>query len=309
MMMRRSLIGCALLVSCAAPAWASETGSQPYPIGVNTVANGNLPPPGMMTVGNYSLAAWNNSLAGNDGGNAVRKFSLPVQADAVRILYTWENIHIGPFHYTTGLVPTLAHTKLSINGLRGSQTQFANLDIQNYLGYASPDHKVFFYFGLDTYVPTGPYDKDKLVNIGLNYWGFSPNFDITYNPSPKWELTGTVIASFYTTNHATHYHSGSDIDFDYGVTYRPFEQLPKLGLGFQGYFYKQIEDDTVRGASVDPDGNRGQEFAIGPQVRWDLPFGGIAMKFQHEFAVRNRPHGNRLWFQFALPIFGKPRGG
>jgi hypothetical protein len=57
---------------------------------------------------------------------------------------------------------------------------------------------------------------------------------------------------------------------------------------------------------VNGNGNRGQEFGIGPQIRYDIPFGGFVLKYQQEYAVRNRPAGYRVWFQFAFPLFGVP---
>jgi len=31
------------------------------------------------------------------------------------------------------------------------------------------------------------------------------------------------------------------------------------------------------------------------------------VKYQHEFAVQNRPAGEQIWFQFAVPLTGKPK--
>nr|WP_254603550.1 hypothetical protein [Burkholderia lata] len=32
------------------------------------------------------------------------------------------------------------------------------------------------------------------------------------------------------------------------------------------------------------------------------PASGVVVKYQHEFAVRNRPQGNKLWVQFSFPL-------
>ncbi len=294
-----------LLAASAEPAFATEDGTQHYPIGVNTVADGNLPIPGMLQLLTYSEFADNPALANGSGNKAVPKFDLKVEAEAFRFLYTWD-MPIGPFHYTTGLVAPIVNLDLNVMGAKGHDLDMGDLDIQNYLGYASPDHELFYFFGLDTYIPSGPYNASTLINSGSNYYTFAPNFDITYNPSPQWELTAALFAEFNTTNLADNYHSGDDMDLDYGMTYRPFSGLPNLGLGPQGYFYKQISDDTVNGTAVSPNGNRGREFAIGPQLRYDIPFGGFVLKYQQEYAVENRPRGEKVWFQFAMPIFGTP---
>jgi hypothetical protein len=272
---------------------------------VNTIADGNLPPPGMLQFLSYSQAATNPVLADNFGNKALPKFNLAVEAEALRFLYTW-NFPIGSLHYTTGLVAPIVNLDLNVMGTRGHDFGVGDIDIQNFVGYASSDHTLFYSFGVDTYVPTGNYSAAKLINTGANYYTVAPNANVTYNPSAQWEWTATLFSEFNSTNSADHYHSGNDIDLDYAVTYRPFDQLPNLGLGVQGYIYKQVSNDTLNGATVALDGNRGQEFAIGPLLRYDIPFGAFLLKFQHEFDVRNRPRGEKIWFQFAMPLSGAP---
>lgn len=291
------------------PAEATENGVQHYPIGSLTVASGTLPPPGMLQWLNYGVATWNPNLAGNQGTNAVPDFSLSTWAEAPRFLYTWSNAMVGPFHYTTGLVTPFIHADLNVEGHTGRDTNFGDIDIENYLGYASPDHKLFYYFGFETYMPTGHYNKHDLLSVGSNYWTFGPSFDITWNVNEKFELAATAISEFNTENHADRYHSGNDFDLDWGTTYRPLDRLPKFGVGIQGYVYKQFTDDKVSGISVFPDGHRGQEIGFGPQLRYDIPFGGFVLKYQHEYEVRNRPRGAKVWLEFAIPLFGKPASG
>jgi len=292
-------------LALAQPALATENGTQHYPIGVNTIADGNLPIPGMLQLLSYSQYADNTSLVNGSGGKAVPNFDLQAEAEAVRFLYTWQP-QIGPFHYTTGLVVPGVGLQLNVMGDKGRDLNLGDLDIQNYLGYASPDHKLFYFFGLDTYLPTGHYNSSALINTGSNYYTFAPNINMSYNPSPQWEVSAALFGEFNTTNNANSYHSGTDTDLDYGVTYRPFKSLPNFGLGPQGYFYKQVSNDTINGTTVAPGGNRGQEFAIGPQFRYDMPFGGFLVKYQDEYDVENRPRGQKIWFQFAIPLYGKP---
>jgi hypothetical protein len=39
-------------------------------------------------------------------------------------------------------------------------------------------------------------------------------------------------------------------------------------------------------------GYRGQDFAMGPQIRFDIPNGGFALKWRHELPVENRSEGD-----------------
>ena len=292
-------------MSLCAAAHATENGTQHYPVGVNTIADGNLPPPGMLQLLSYSQISTNPVLTDSVGNKALPKFNLTAEAEALRLLYTWD-FPIGSLHYTTGVVAPIVNLDLNVMGTKGHDFGMGDLDIQNFLGYASPDHVLFYSFGVDTYIPSGNYKKTNLINTGANYYTIAPNINVSYNPSSQWEWTATLFSEFSSANTANRYHSGNDIDIDYAATYRPFSEAPNIGLGLQGYVYEQISNDTLNGAIVSPGGNRGQEFAIGPQLRYDIPFGAFVLKYQHEFGVQNRPRGEKIWFQFAMPLSGAP---
>jgi hypothetical protein len=135
-------------------------------------------------------------------------------------------------------VQPIVNLNLHVAEMHGHVFNLGDMDIQNYLGGHTADHRFFYYFGLDTYVPSGRYSTSNLINTGLNYMTFAPNLNVSWNVSPKFELSATLFSEFNLTNPATHYHSGADLDLDYGTTYRPFASLPQLGFGIQGYFYK-----------------------------------------------------------------------
>jgi hypothetical protein len=299
----------AMGLTCSTAAWATENGTQHFPIGVNTISAGNLPPPGMLQYLDYLQVAPSPESHGADGKNTGANFDLTAEANASRFLYTWKGVSIAGLNYTTGLVVPIVNLNLNVNGAHGHNTSIGDIDVQNYLGGHNQSHTLFYFFGLDTYIPTGSYNVNRMINVGSNYYTFSPNANVTWMPTKRWELTGSIFPEFNTVNHADHYHSGSDIDVDYGVTYRPFAHNQKLGVGLNGFFYKQLGDDTIDGAKVDGTGYKGRVFAIGPQARYDWAFGGVVLKYQHEFAVVNRPAGEQVWLQFALPLFGKPKEG
>jgi hypothetical protein len=63
-----------------------------------------------------------------------------------------------------------------------------------------------------------------------------------------------------------------------------------------GYAYWQITDDEFDGTEIEND--RGQVFAIGPAVRYDLQqnlcFEG---RYVWEMEAQNRPEGNAFWLK------------
>ncbi|QSR19328.1 transporter [Novosphingobium sp. KA1] len=287
-------------------AQATENGNPQYPLGVNTVAAGFLPAEGTLQLFNYSLANSAGEYKGANGENVIPDFDLSVQANVARFLYTVP-VDLGYFRYTTGVVIPVVHARAKAFGHKSSDTGVGNIIVENYLGHVSKDYKLAWYFGMDTFLPTGPYDPTKATNVGANYYTFAPMASASYMPTPRLEFNASVYLEINTKNKATAYRSGTDVDFDYSANFRPFmEKLPALQVGLNGYVYKQLADDELEGQKI---GNRGQALAIGPQVRYDFSrTSGIVFKYQHEFAVRNRPAGDRFWLQFTVPLAGRRAG-
>ena len=77
----------------------------------------------------------------------------------------------------------------------------------------------------------------------------------------------------------------------------------KWAVGAAGTSYYQTTDDHSYG-KVYEGGNRGRSLQIGPQVRFNLPYGGMAVKYYRDTLVQNQVKGNALWFQYAVPFNG-----
>lgn len=71
----------------------------------------------------------------------------------------------------------------------------------------------------------------------------------------------------------------------------------------RGQVVRLSANDRVNGVFVPEGGFRDEAVAIGPQLRymWS-PSAGIVLKYQQEFAVRNRPPGEKLWVELCFPI-------
>lgn len=284
----------------ATSAHAAENGQITYPVGLNTVLNGLLPPPGATQFYNYTQHYSANKFAGPDGRSVVPGFKLNAFADALRIVHTWQS-GIGPFSVSSGAVLPIVH--LDIRMPFGSDRRTAISDIvlePLIIGYSNPSKTFFAFFNPAFAVPSGGYSVDRLANTGLNTYAFLPSVSATWFPHPGWEISTTAVLEFNSRNPATNYHSGAVAVLDYVVGY---SLTDKLQLGLQGSFLKQFTDDTRDGVRVGGDGFRAQAAAIGPQLRYNFgPAAGLALKYQREFAVRNRPQGNRFWFQFSFAL-------
>ena len=289
----------AALLMSTTPLLATENGLEHYPLGVNTAMPGFVPPPGEYVWLNYNQVYTANTLAGTDGKKILPGFRLNVFAEAARYIYTWPTTWNG-LTLSSQIVPTVVGLDINPAGHDFSRLSFGDLSIVPvYLGYHTD--AIHTIFGLNIWLPTGYYKQNDPSSAGLNYYTFGPEVGFTYIPDPKWEISFDVVAQFNTVNPKTNYQSGASFNVDYGLGYRPLAGYQKFQIGLVGNIYQQFMNDTIRGSTV-RDGNRGREFSVGPQLRYDIGHGGLLIKWEHEMGVENQPSGNRFWIQFALPF-------
>jgi hypothetical protein len=280
-------------------AHATENGLGEYPVGVNTVLNAVMPMPGESQFYNYSQYYSASKFAGPQGHNAIPDFHTDVLVDAARVMHTWGEL-FGPLVLVSGATLPVFHLHVQAGGSSGNRTDLGDLTVHAIaIGYFRPQQGLFDLLGVDVGLPTGAYSAARLANAGLHYYSAMPYFSETWMPTPRWEISSTTLVQMSSTNHTTGYHSGVLATFDYVIGYSITE---KTQLGLQGYFLKQLTDDTVRGVEV-ADGFRGQAIGIGPQLRYSWsPLAAVALKVQREFAVRNRTQGERLRVEISFPL-------
>lgn len=290
------------LFTVGASACATENGLNHFPAGVNTIMNALLPPPGGTSLQSYSLYYTSDRVNGADGQSLDPNFKTRLSVEALRVLHTWEP-KLGPFYLASAVMVPFSHIDIRAGGMRDSSTGMGDPVISPlYMGYINSDATLHTLWGLDFYAPIGKYDKNRLANHGLNYWTFGPFAHVTWLPSARWEVSGTVYGAFNTRNRDTNYRSGHSLSLEGTVGYHPVESLPDLKVAVQGFAYTQLVDDKLDGRDLP--GSRGRAFALGPQISYNIGKrgGGIVLKWQKEFGVKNRSQGNLFWFQFGIPF-------
>jgi hypothetical protein len=294
-----AIAGAASAPPCA-PASAEESSATNFPTGVDTVLSALYPPPGATEYYDYDLyysAGAYPTTANNPG---LPGFHTAVLVQAFRINHTWialtPDITLG-----SGFAINFVHQSLDLLGHHyTSGLQFADPDIIPYnIGFhVLPDLWIAQIFNI--FPGWGQYSRNDLLNEGLGYTTYAPELAVTYM-NAAWEISLDAHYDFNTLNRQTNYQSGQLADVDYLAGYRPLPQLKALQIGLNGYLLEQTTDDTQNGLIVG-NGNRSQVFAYGPQIRYDIGHGGLVLKWQHEADVQNRTKGDRLWFQFAIPL-------
>jgi hypothetical protein len=288
-----------LLILSAAPlAGASEDGAAHYPTGTNTVEPALMPPPGESLWLNYLTYYTADRFTNSNGASSVPGYLVNAEAEAARLLHTWTSID--GVAWTSGLVLIANAASLTVPHRSGSGSGLGDLVIQPVLLTAAFG-SLHVLGGFDVSLPTGNYNKEQLVNPGLNYTTVSPQLALTWLPTTEFEFSLFSIAGFNSKNQQTQYTSGDYFDIDYAIGYRPLPSVHALEFSVVGYWFDQFTDDELNGRQF-LDGHRSKVFAAGPQVRYRFAKGGIAFKWLHETSAENRPEGDRLQLQFAVPF-------
>ena len=291
-----------LAAICRSPVYATEGGNQEYPLGVNTVLPGLLPPPGHAAFLDYFQFYSVPIVTDGSGRKIPANFHLNLEVEAGRALYSWP-VDFGDFGITSGAVVQVGNGSLHVDGESDGRLALGDTLLQPIiLGYNSPDHTLFAWVDADLWLPTGQFSTKDLFNVGLNRLEVAPSAAVTWFPNQR--IQASLFATFEIPfkDSATQYLSGKSIAFDYGLDYQPVSQWKRFHVGVGGYAFQQVTPDRINGALYN-DGNYGRVVAIGPQLRYDWPMGGIALKWQHEFAAENRTQGDVIWLQTAVPLF------
>ena len=282
------LLFLALSLCLTSTSHATENGGSAYNNGVEGFGAGMFPPPGtyLLNYINYYTAG---SFKDKDGNSAIPKFSLDAVAEVIRLVHVTDYKLLGGNIGMQAILP-IVHLEVEVPFRSQSNNGLGDLVISPLI-LSWHSKNLHYVVGLDVDMPTGAYKKEDLANIGRNYWTFVPIVAATYMTDFGFEVSGKFMYDINTKNDATSYQSGQEFHFDYTIA----QKMNAVTTGLGGYFYKQVTNDEQYGIKVGSDGNKGQVFAIGPQVKYDYKNMSFAFKFQKELFVENKPAGNKFW--------------
>ncbi|MBB2983402.1 SphA family protein [Paraburkholderia tropica] len=267
---------------------------------MQTIAPAVLPPPNATEFYSYTQFYTASQTKNGSGGSAAPGFHLDVVAEAARVVHTW-GFNAGGVHLSSGAILAGNYINLHVAGQKDN-TLGLNLALLTPLYLTYNTGNLSFLFGPGVSIPVGHFDSNRLVNPTTNYYSYIQELAVTYFATPKLELSAETTITFNGTNPDTDYHSGALVNTDFGVNYAAIPSMPNLKFGINGYYAQQFQDDTLHGVSFN-NGNRLKKLGLGLQVIYFFnPAAGIALKWQHEFDVRNGPQGDRIWAEFVVPL-------
>lgn len=156
---------------------------------------------------------------------------------------------------------------------------------------------------LQTIMPTGKYDDDKVLNPGSNFWSFNPYWAATLFVTPKLTATWRIHYLWNGKNDDPFVGSGLDdsqageaIHGNFAVAYELIAHA--LRIGINGYYFKQISSSEADGRNVPSTGEK--VFAVGPGLVWHLDQNNhLFLNSYFESGAENRTEGERYNFRFV----------
>ncbi len=293
--------GCCLWARSGAAAASENGGFSSFPAGAQSVASGFLPPPGATEFYGYLLYYSANSFRDGAGHPTSPGLKVDVFAQAPRVVHTW-NLSLGGVNISSGAVAESDYIKVKTGTQQDDDTALDLYGVEPFDLTASIGNWHFL-SGTLFYIPGAPYNRNALANGTTHYAALAQQFDVTWLPTPRIEISINPDVEFNMRNKATGYRSGDQFGFTWGAGYRPFASDLRWQFGLNGFYDYQFTDDRIHGALAPDDGFRLKKSAIGPQaVFWFSPAAALIVKEQTEMDVRNGPKGELYWVEFAFPL-------
>jgi hypothetical protein len=123
-------------------------------------------------------------------------------------------------------------------------------------------------FDFDVISPTGQYNRADDINPSAGFWSLNPYWAMTLLPTPNTEFS---IRLNYLHNFENNDPAGGVAPFRAGDAIwanltASYKVLPVLNVGLNGYYFQQLQDDTVNG-QTSPNSET-TNFSLGPGVMY-----------------------------------------
>lgn len=280
-------------ITLATPAAAKEGGDQ-YPVGVDGLAAGALPPPGTYLLSMVALV--HGEVQDADGHDAGIEAS--AQFGVLRLVHVTKLRVLGA-QYGFGAILPYWHQTAKVRTPAGKLEFDADGpgDITLnpvYLNWHFPQN-LHLLATVDLNLPTGRFRTDGGLSQGVGYYSISPNVAATWYAAGGFEASGKLLYNLKRENPVTGVRSGDELEVDFAVAklFGPFE----AGVG--GYYTVQTTDDELDGQEVN---DKAEGLALGLQAAYQAPFGTFIGMWHHDVTSDSRLQADRVFLKFMLPL-------
>lgn len=302
-MKKNPLAAAALAALLCGSAAAVENGAPITPFGVMDFGAGQLPPPTEIgTVGLRFASYRANELRDDQGDKS--PVGAEVAVDSVGLAFIkMTELTLGNAKFGWGAVLPYLRTRLDLTvptpagplALSGRNSAQGDVQLIPLILSWTPSPGLYTNVQLQVQLPTGSYDKARLINAGSNVRTFSPVFAFTWITPGGLELSSNIQLNFSSRNQDTGYTSGRQYQHEFALG----QHVGSWTFGLGGYHFQQISDDEGPGVV---NGNRARVTALGPAVSFFELGSGLPLVWVHaykEFNARNRAQGTQLTARLA----------
>ena len=154
--------------------------------------------------------------------------------------------------------------------------------------------------GLGIYIPNGTFNDKSIAGYlpSANFWAFEPSVGISWLHD-GWNVSAKFVIDFDGKNPITNYISGDVFSTDFGVT----KTIGKWTVGVGGYWRYQFSNDVQYGQIVAPEGNRAQEFGVGPIVGYNFDSFIFEVYYERALYWKDEVAGDRLFTRLTVPLY------
>lgn len=310
---REALLALAGVAALSGAAGAAENGAGFYLLGSRSPMSGALPPPGVYLQ--------NDVIYYSGSAAASKEFPLNGQLAAGIQVDTWLEMPTllwsSPWQLLGGnlglawsqpLGGPRVEVDVELSGPHGQRLASDVADSNYTVGDPVVSalvgwHQGNFHWqaGVAVNVPAGDYDDGALANVAFHHWGADPYASLTwFDPKVGLDLSLSAGVTFNAANPATDYRSGNEGHLEWSA-----EQHFASGFsaGVLGYHYRQLTDDSGRGAALG--GFKGRTRALGLTAAWTaagkVPW-SLRVKTFKEQGAYNRLEGDATYLTLSIPL-------
>ncbi len=283
------LRGGALALPALALAQPSFTGL--YPIGVEGLKSGTLPPPGFY-LRDYNLAYYSDRLNDSRGDKVPVDVEAFVYANAIRPIWISDFQILGAHYGCDVLIPFL-YKNVKVGNTRDDTFNLGDIFIEP-LTLSWRWQRADAGVGYGIWAPTGDVDLNRVTGgTGQGSWThmFTAGGTLYLDTTKSWALS--ALGRYEISHRSDDYDitPGDVLSLEGGLS-KSF--TPAFEAGIWAFYQGQMTDDEAHGSAV-ASTVRDHLVGVGPEAVWFWQKPGlfVSLRYSYEVLAENRTEGHR----------------
>lgn len=283
---------CALTFATMAAVAQSPSFGGHYPIGVEGIKGGSLPPPGFY-IRDYNLFYFADRL-NNPDGDEIGDLDLFAYAQAFRPVWITDFKLLGGYYGMDFLVPLIVTDfELKVPGGKIADCSIGIGDL-----FFEPVtlswhwQQADFGVGYGFWVPTGHTSLSLPSKPGKGFWSHMFTLGGTWYPDTEktWSISVLNRYEIHTEHEDIDITPGNTFSLEFGIS-KALTQT--LEVGIAGYYQQQTtkdDGDAIHSKDLD------RVFGVGPELVVTIPKCAmfVSLRYLREFCAEDRPEGNTV---------------